>query len=204
MNKNSGAHHGTSAFQNDVGGEFVSTLEEYDENLGATDVELEQDPDGDLESDSRGGERENIENPWDPRKIRVGTKSFSLRNMLDQIDEGSLELVPDFQRLKVWKPRQKARLIESLLLQIPLPAFYFTEEHDGSMRVVDGLQRLSAVREFVRGESDDSGGFVLTDLEYLSDARGQAVRWAVPGVAASHTQRSDRRACDRSTDADAL
>src|ERR1700680_3434373 len=94
--------------------------------------------------------------PWDPEAIRVGTKQFSLRNILDLIDDGDLELAPDFQRNMVWKARQKSRLIESVLLQIPLPAFYFAEDTNGMMRVVDGLQRLSTIHSYVRGTGSDA------------------------------------------------
>jgi hypothetical protein len=107
--------------------------------------------------------------PWDPDKIRVSTKSFSLRNVLDMIDDQSLELAPDFQRNRVWKKRQKSRLIESLLLQIPLPAFYFAEDKDGLLRVIDGLQRLSTIHSYVRTEPL----MVLADLEYLKDEEGK-------------------------------
>jgi hypothetical protein len=62
-------------------------------------------------------------------------------------------------------------LIESILRQIPLPAFYFAEDADGSMRVIDGLQRLSTVHDFVRGGLDHSGGFGLRDLEYIGDVK---------------------------------
>ncbi|MEV6098968.1 DUF262 domain-containing protein [Nocardia sp. NPDC051981] len=103
--------------------------------------------------------------PWDPEQIRISTRTFSLRNVLDMIDDGDLELAPDFQRNRVWKGRQKSRLIESLLLQIPLPAFYFAEDRSGMFRVVDGLQRLSTVHEFVKG------GFALDELEYLDGER---------------------------------
>ncbi|MBU3864226.1 DUF262 domain-containing protein [Streptomyces sp. 4503] len=109
-----------------------------------------------------------IARPWNPEQIRVNTKQFSLRNALDMIEDGSLELAPDFQRGIVWKPVQKSRLIESVLLQIPLPAFYFAEDTDGLMRVVDGLQRLSTIRDFVRG--GDERGFELKGLEYLQSA----------------------------------
>ncbi|MER6631467.1 DUF262 domain-containing protein [Streptomyces sp. NPDC000987] len=109
-----------------------------------------------------------IDRPWDPEQIRVNTKQFSLRNALDMIEDGSLELAPDFQRGRVWKPKQKSRLIESVLLQIPLPAFYFAEDTDGLMRVVDGLQRLSTIHDFVRG--GDERGFELKGLEYLQSA----------------------------------
>ncbi|MFF4084484.1 DUF262 domain-containing protein [Streptomyces sp. NPDC001777] len=109
-----------------------------------------------------------IERPWNPEQIRVNTKQFSLRNVLDMIEDESLELAPDFQRGQVWKPVQKSRLIESVLLQIPLPAFYFAEDTDGLMRVVDGLQRLSTIRDFVRGGTER--GFALKGLEYLKGA----------------------------------
>ncbi|MFJ4109257.1 DUF262 domain-containing protein [Oerskovia enterophila] len=105
--------------------------------------------------------------PWDPERIRVTTKNFSLRNILDMIDSEDLELAPDFQRNRVWKSRQKSRLIESLLLQIPLPAFYFAEDADGMLRVVDGLQRLSTIHSFAR-----ESAFMLSDLEYLKDREG--------------------------------
>lgn len=112
-----------------------------------------------------GEDTTEISEPWRPDQIRVSTKNFSIRNILDMIAEQSLELAPDFQRNTVWKARQKSRLIESILLQIPLPAFYFAEDNDGLLRVVDGLQRLSTVRDFVR-----DGAFLLKDLEYLEDA----------------------------------
>ncbi|MGW8361952.1 DUF262 domain-containing protein [Streptomyces wedmorensis] len=133
----------------------------------ATDVEVEQFSPAEAD----------IEKPWNPEQIRVSTSAFSLRNILDQIDEGSLELAPDFQRGKVWRASQKSLLIESLLLQIPLPAFYFSEDSDGAFHVVDGLQRLSTLHSFVRGN-----GFSLKGLEYLRDAEGSrfedlAVQW---------------------------
>jgi hypothetical protein len=118
-----------------------------------------------------------IERPWNPEQIRVTTSAFSIRNILDQIDEGSLELAPDFQRGRVWHDSQKSLLVESLLLQIPLPAFYFAEDSDGAFHVVDGLQRLSTLHAFVRDES-----FSLKGLEYLKDVEGRrfsdlAVQW---------------------------
>lgn len=108
-----------------------------------------------------------IDRPWNPEQIRVNTKQFSLRNVLDMIEDQSLELAPDFQRGRVWKMVQKSRLVESVLLQIPLPAFYFAEDIDGLMRVVDGLQRLSTIHDFVRGGA--ARGFELQGLEYLKE-----------------------------------
>jgi hypothetical protein len=134
----------------------LAITEEYDENQG-TGVEAEN-TEGDDQRKTR---------PYDPKRIRVDPKMFSLRQIMDMIDDGELDLAPDFQRRKVWKQREKSRLIESILLRIPLPAFYFSADSDGTLRVVDGLQRLSTVHDFVRGGADKKGGFELSDLEYL-------------------------------------
>ncbi len=123
-----------------------------------TGVELERQVDEAEESD--------VIRPWDPTTIRVDTKPYSLRNIVDMIKEGDLELAPDFQRKKVWGPVQKSRLIESILLRIPLPAFYFSSDEQGLLQVVDGLQRLSTINDFVTGK------FVLSGLEYLQSEVG--------------------------------
>lgn len=139
-----------------MAGAAAGVREEYFDNT-PTGVEAE------LEDE----QFEIVRGPWPSGDIRVSTKQFSLRNILDLIDDGDLELAPDFQRNQVWKARQKSRLIESILLQIPLPAFYFAEDTNGMMRVVDGLQRLSTVHGFVRGGPQ---AFALTNLEYLEKA----------------------------------
>jgi hypothetical protein len=119
--------------------------------------------DRDIEEDDESpDDGPSVVRPYDPRLIRVDPKSFSLRNILDMIDDGDLELAPDFQRMRVWTAKQKSRLVESVLLRIPLPAFYFSTDSKGNMQVVDGLQRLSTIYDFVRNNA-----FVLQHLEYL-------------------------------------
>jgi hypothetical protein len=106
--------------------------------------------------------------PWDPNKIRVQTKPFSLRQVVDEISDGGIDLAPDFQRGFVWRERQKCRLIESILLGIPLPAFYFNAEPDGRQQVVDGVQRLNTIFDFAKGR------FRLSDLEYLGQLESKS------------------------------
>jgi uncharacterized protein DUF262 len=121
----------------------------------------------DLEPEDTGGESGPTK-PWDPSQIRVNTKTFSLRQAIDEIADGTIDLAPDFQRDYVWKERQRTLLIESILLGIPLPAFYFNASADNSYQVVDGVQRLSTVRDFA------GGSFALSeDLEYLTDLAGK-------------------------------
>lgn len=105
--------------------------------------------------------------PWDPERIRVHTKHFSLRQVVDMIQDKDIDIAPDFQRLYVWKDWQKWSLIESILLGIPLPTFYFNENEDGTMQVVDGVQRLTTIYDFVRGEA-----FALGDVDYLKELSG--------------------------------
>ena len=88
--------------------------------------------------------------PWDPSKIRITTKHFSLRDVVDQIVDEEIDLSPDFQRDYVWKQRQRTRLVESILLGIPLPAFYFNQNSEGTYQVVDGVQRLSTISLFIQ------------------------------------------------------
>lgn len=106
--------------------------------------------------------------PWDPGKIRITTKSFSLRNIVQQISDKEIDLAPDFQREYVWSMRQRTRLIESILLGIPLPAFYFNQSSDGTYQVVDGVQRLSTVAFFMA----DKHHLAAEDLEYLTGLDG--------------------------------
>lgn len=132
---------------------------------------VDWDSDPEVEVEELESADADIHNPWDPSQIRVDPKMFSLKNIIDMINEDDLELAPPFQRKEVWGPLQKSRLIESLLLRIPLPAFYFSASEDGKYQVVDGLQRLSTVRDFVKNR------FRLTNLEYLSDeANGKTYR----------------------------
>lgn len=105
---------------------------------------------------------------WDPTKIRITTKHLSLRDVVDQITDKEIDLAPDFQRDYVWKQRQRTRLVESILLGIPLPAFYFNQDSESAYQVVDGVQRLSTISLFMNdGHTLDS-----IDLEYLRDLNG--------------------------------
>ncbi|MDR2811074.1 MAG: DUF262 domain-containing protein [Tannerellaceae bacterium] len=103
-------------------------------------------------------------NPYNPDDIKVSSKQFSIKLIKDMADSGDLILNPDFQRHSVWDRRRRSLLIESVLLRIPLPMFYFSEDKEGKLTVVDGLQRLSAIIDFMNNK------FPLKDLEYLQDS----------------------------------
>jgi hypothetical protein len=101
--------------------------------------------------------------PFNPEDIKVHSKQFSLRLISDMIDDKDIDLAPDFQRHFVWNNFQKSRLIESILLRIPLPMFYFSEDEEGRITIVDGLQRLTTIKDFMDNK------FPLKGLQYLGD-----------------------------------
>jgi hypothetical protein len=132
----------------------------------------------DTVDDEDTGRSETDVKPWDPGKIRITTKNFSLRDVVDQISEDEIDLSPDFQRDYVWKQRQRTRLVESILLGIPLPAFYFNQSTDGTYQVVDGVQRLSTISLFMRGDHK----LEQADLEYLRNLGGQTYSQLEPAA----------------------
>jgi hypothetical protein len=98
----------------------------------------------DIESDGQ------ITEPFDPTLIRVETKPMSLDALIARIREGELDLAPGFQRKGgIWKDEAQSRLIESILIRIPLPAFYMDATDEDRWLVVDGLQRLTTLKRFV-------------------------------------------------------
>lgn len=103
-------------------------------------------------------------NPYDPEKIKVRTDKIPVTLISQMIDDNEIDLNPDFQRNLVWDNFQKSRLIESILLRIPLPMFYFAEDKEGKLSVVDGLQRITTIKEFMDNK------FPLRKLQYLKES----------------------------------
>lgn len=109
--------------------------------------------------------------PYDPEFIRVDTKPFNISLVYDMIKDGDINLSPDFQRQFVWTDiGARSRLIESIMLRIPLPVFYLAQDYAGHLQVVDGLQRLTVIKQFLDNELQ------LRDLEYLKDEEGKVFR----------------------------
>jgi len=88
--------------------------------------------------------------PIDTVLIRNETRTVF--DILRRIEKGSFIMDPDFQRDFIWKEDMQSKLIESVLMRIPLPVFYLAEDEEGRMVVVDGLQRLSTFQRFHNGD----------------------------------------------------
>lgn len=132
-----------------------------DEDTDIDDVTwIDSEEDDDIEP-----EDEEITEPFDPTKIRVDSRQMTIDLVLSRIEYDELDLYPDFQRRAgIWTETAKSRLVESILIRIPLPAFYMDATNEDKWLVVDGLQRLTALKEFVIDKK-----LRLRGLEYLTD-----------------------------------
>ena len=90
------------------------------------------------------------EYPLDELLIRNDHRT--VHEVLRRIDQGRYVMNPDFQRDFIWSEDKQSKLIESVIMRIPLPVFYTAEDREGRMIVVDGLQRLSTFRNFVSNQ----------------------------------------------------
>jgi len=113
-----------------------------------------------------------IEKPFDPKKIDITTKQMTLDLILKRLNNDEVDLETFFQRgMNLWSKTQQSRLIESILIRLPLPAFYFDGSDDNKWLVVDGLQRLSSFKNFIL-ESNPKKKLKLENLEYLTQYNG--------------------------------
>lgn len=119
------------------------------------------------ESDDLGLE-DMEEIPYCADDIRIDQKMISLYQVFRWIQQEKLNLRPDFQRNFIWNRKKQSLLIESLMLKIPIPAFYFDEDSEGNRTVIDGLQRLSTISDFLEGK------FRLNGLQYLVNCNGKS------------------------------
>ena len=112
-------------------------------------------------------EDDRITHPFDPDQVKVRTVPLLIEQLVSRIDHGEIDLTPDFQRLRgIWNIERKSRLIESLLLRIPIPVFYVAAKVNDDWSVVDGLQRMSTIDDYTNGQ------FPLEKLEYLVSFNG--------------------------------
>ncbi|MDE0304246.1 MAG: DUF262 domain-containing protein [Albidovulum sp.] len=119
-------------------------------------------------------ESERITEPFDPDYIDVVTRQMTVDLLLSRTASKMIDLQPDFQRRwGVWDSKRQSRLIESLLLRIPLPVIYAAEDDDERWEIVDGIQRLSTITRFIRPDIIAEQPLILSGLEYLNDYEGK-------------------------------
>ena len=115
------------------------------------------------------GEEEKIVDPFDPALISIATRPMTMDLLLNRIRHNELNLAPVQRKAGIWKEVARSRLIESMLIRIPLPAFYMDATNEGRWLVVDGLQRLTTLKQFVIDKS-----LKLRGLDFLKFLEGKS------------------------------
>ncbi|MDR1974658.1 MAG: DUF262 domain-containing protein [Bacteroidales bacterium] len=131
---------------------------------------------------------ENIQNeiPFNPNEISINIVPRTIGQLVDMLRRGEI-LIPPYQRLpNPWSEKKKSRFIESLMLSLPIPLFYFDEADDKKWRVIDGLQRISTLEHFIILDSKDSTEIktvnknkqplILQNLEFKTELNGK--KWS--------------------------
>lgn len=128
------------------------------------------------------------------KEIRTDSYSMSIGEWISLYESGEIDIHPEFQRFFRWSSFQKSRLIESILLGIPIPQIFVAQRPDGVWDVVDGLQRLSTIYQFVGILKDVDGTsippLVLERTKYLPSLAGK--KWEDadnPHISFTTTQR---------------
>lgn len=112
------------------------------------------------------------------KKLVTHPYDLIIRQIKQQVDDGELILADDFQRRRIWNDVESSRLIESLLISMPIPMCYFAEVSN-AYSVMDGQQRLTAIYRFISNE------FSLNSLKVRPDLNGR--KFCNLGVADTRT-----------------
>jgi len=127
-----------------------------------------------LEFEDQVDEVESIEIEAEGRRVRTKSSDPEIESLHGKWKRGKLVLQSDFQRQFVWDRKKASRLIESALLDVPLPVIYLAEEPDGKESVIDGQQRLSSFFSFIDGIFPDGDPFKLTGLQVYDELNRKA------------------------------
>ena len=106
------------------------------------------------------------------QSVKTDRLQLSISEIISMYENGELNIQPEFQRLFRWSPEKKANLIESILIDIPIPPIFTYENEDGNWELIDGLQRISTIFEFFGVLKDVETGnllppSVLEETKYL-------------------------------------
>lgn len=103
------------------------------------------------------------------RDLVTSVLDYNLGTLSDLISDKTIDLSPEYQRRDRWSPQRQSKLVESFLMNVPIPPIFLNEDAYGVYSVIDGKQRLTAIHEFMRGR------LKLTGLKVFSDINGRNV-----------------------------
>ncbi|MCF6289165.1 MAG: DUF262 domain-containing protein [Proteobacteria bacterium] len=142
----------------------MGILEQKENDM--TNIEIEN------TDDEIGENDDDIISPFSTKDIKITNAIILLPSLIKKLEYEEIDLSPDFQRhADLWDINKMSRLIESILLKLPLPVFYFDVSNPDKWVIVDGLQRLSAIKRFFVKQD-----IKLKNLEFLTDLNGKTYK----------------------------
>lgn len=106
-------------------------------------------------------------------EISTDAVDFSFGELLNLHRDKEIVIRPEYQRLFRWSNEQRSRLIESVLLRLPIPPIFLVENEDGVLELIDGLQRTSSVLQFLDHTAIGEPELVLTGCDIIASLNGQ-------------------------------
>lgn len=110
------------------------------------------------------------------RKVLTQPSDEGIAQLVHKMSRGRIIVQPEFQREYVWKKSKATALIESVLMNIPLPVVYLAEREDNRLEVVDGQQRLTTLRAFFEGRFPSGEAFRLGKMRVMPELRGKSFK----------------------------
>lgn len=107
-------------------------------------------------------------------EVRTDAIDLSFGEIINLKRENEIRIDPEYQRLFRWSEEQKSRLVESVLLQLPIPPIFFIENEDGRYELIDGLQRVSSMAQFIEATVIDKEPLKLVGCDIVPDLNGMA------------------------------
>lgn len=101
------------------------------------------------------------------REVRTTAVDFSYGELLNLHNEKEIIISPEYQRLFRWTNEQRSRLIESIILGLPIPPIFLIEGDDGVLELIDGLQRISSVIQFLDNNAINEQKLFLSGCDIL-------------------------------------
>lgn len=108
------------------------------------------------------------------RQLRTDAVDFSFGEIVNLHNDREIVIAPEYQRLFRWSDEQKSRLIESILIELPIPPIFLIEDENGVLELIDGLQRISSVIQFMSPEAIGREPLILVGCDLVEELNGRS------------------------------
>ena len=112
-------------------------------------------------------------------QVRTESVDFSFGEILNLHADKEIIIRPEYQRLFRWSLEQRSKLVESILLELPIPQIFLVESEDGVLELIDGLQRISSVLHFIEASAIDLEPLTLTGCDIITDINGLCFEFTI-------------------------